>query len=560
MKHLSVFVLVVAGHAFAAASPVCEGPRLRDTSLLAAAAAQDKVVATAFEKAASTCTERGEACDQARVACGGLLTSILQRQAGFDEGVWLRDLLMPYLGQQYAPSRAFGTFTLARDASCNVDVAALIAASQRRREQAARREGLFQEYALFARWTDTALQRCRDRQAGAQQQSATAKAESEQLAAAAAAASAAELARKQAELDAKQRADEETRRLRAAQEAAAAQALEQQRVRELEHQRERAERLEFEQRNRAVQLEEQARAKGDRALEQKSADEKARLEQAQRFVSEREAKTHQARAAKRQLVEEAEANYKLALTEESVRRQAAMDAVSQSPAIAQAAVQQAAEAERNRSAAEHALAEARLKADRIEIDDGYERSRGHVGLLGGGGALGYTNSTDPGALTGGGLGAMVTAHVAFWGQAQASGLENGFEVALSARFFQTLGGGAVPREIEGHATARYFFGPLGLGLAGEGRSFDASYGIRSFGLGPALGIAAVDTPHYRVLINASWLPVGTAIDLTRITGEFEISIEWFTMRILGGSFNQALASGAKIGWQAAGFAGVRFTW
>lgn len=567
MKSLfAALVVTLAGPALAA--EVCAAARLRDTTLLATAAAQDKVLAASFQRAATACAERGDACDQARVECGGLLTSLIQKQINFDEGMWLRDLLLPYLGQQYSPTRTFGTFTLAPDASCNVDVASLLAASQRRQAQAARREGLFQEYALFAKWTETVQQQCRDRDAVEQQKSATVKAQSEQIAAVATAATAAELARKKAEADAKSKADEDARRLREAQELAAKQAVEQAKQRDLAIARAKQDQLDAEARaqkaqldaearNRQLQMEDEQRMKAEREQAQKTQEEKARLAEEQRFIKEREQKAVELKTYKKKLVAEAEATYKLALAEEESRRQAAVEAVSQSPAIAQAAVAQAADAERNRINAEHALAEARLKAERIEVDESFERSRGHLAALGGGGAFAYSN--DTGSVTGGGLGAMITAHLGFWGQAPAAGLANGFEVALGARFFQALGTGA-PREIEGHATARYFFGPLGVGLAGEGRSVDASLGVRAFGLGPSIGIAAVDTPHTRVIFSANWLPVGTAIDLTRITGEFEVSYEWFIVRVLGGSFAQQLSTGTTVGWQAAAFVGARLSW
>ncbi|MEW6435177.1 MAG: hypothetical protein AB1730_27060, partial [Myxococcota bacterium] len=185
------FVVCLTASSAALAAEVCEAPRNRDTAPLATAAAQDKVVATAFEKAAAACAERGPACDQARLECGTLVTSIVQKQAGFDEGVWLRDLLLPYQGQSYVPTRSFGAFQLATDASCNVDVATLNAAALRRTRQAARRDALLQEYQLYVRWSQDQLSRCKARVAAEEQRAAEAKAESERVAAAAAAASAA---------------------------------------------------------------------------------------------------------------------------------------------------------------------------------------------------------------------------------------------------------------------------------------------------------------------------------------------------------------------------------
>ena len=144
--------------AVTAADP-CEAPRVRDTAPLVAAMAQDKVLGLSFLKAAGVCAERGEACDAVRLECATMLTSSIQKQVGFDEGQWLRDMLLPYNGASYPMTRTFGAAAIASDASCNVDVATLNASAQRRTAQAARRDTIFQEYNLYARWTQTQLQK-----------------------------------------------------------------------------------------------------------------------------------------------------------------------------------------------------------------------------------------------------------------------------------------------------------------------------------------------------------------------------------------------------------------
>ncbi|MEW5743792.1 MAG: hypothetical protein AB1938_33075, partial [Myxococcota bacterium] len=199
----------------ASAADVCEAPRNRDTAPLATAAAQDKVVANTFEKTAATCAERGPACDQARLECGALVSSIVQKQVGFDDGLWLRDMLLPYQGKSYVLTRSFGAVPLASDASCNVDVATLNAAALRRTKQATRRDNLLAEYQLYVKWTQDQLAQCRARVAADEKRAAEAKAESERVAAAAAAAAAtaaaAAAAKRAQEDEARRRAEEAAR-------------------------------------------------------------------------------------------------------------------------------------------------------------------------------------------------------------------------------------------------------------------------------------------------------------------------------------------------------------
>jgi hypothetical protein len=563
MRSSLALVLVLANSALAAEP--CETPRLHDTAPLATASAQDKVLATSFNKAATACVERGDACDQARVECGGLLTALLQKQTGFDEGIWLRDLLLPYLGQQYPITRTFAQITLAPDASCNIDVATLKDAAGRRTAQAARRDALLQEYQLYVKWAGGALQKCRERVAADDSKSAAAKAESERLAAAAGAIAATDLAKKQQEEAARKKAEEDAARLKNAQEVAAraqadaeARAAQERALAAAAVQKAQLDAaaanqkaiLDAEQRNRQAQLDAEARARTDRAAEKKDAEAQAKQAEEERMLRERGTRVTQLKLQKEQMLADAELAYKRALAEEEQKKQAAVDAVAQNPAVAQAAVAQAAQATQARIDAEKSLELTRVKAERLEIDDSFERTRGHVALLAGGGAIGF--GTAPVGAAGG----MLTAHFGFWQQAPVSGMASGFELGLEARYFQGFGTAPTPREIEGHVTARYFIGPLGLGVVGEYRNFDAAFGVRPFGFGPAIGIALIDNPHTRAVFSVNWLPVGGVIDLVRLTGNFEVSYEWFTMRITGGTSTQA----GVLGWEAAGFLGGRFHW
>lgn len=570
-----------------AADP-CEAPRVRDTAPLVAAMAQDKVLGLTFTKAAGVCAERGEACDQVRLECTTMLNQTIQKQVGFDEGQWLRDMLLPYNGASYPMTRTFGAATIASDASCNVDVPTLTAAAQRRMVQAQRRDSIFQEYNLYARWTQTQLQKCKERVASDEAKSAAAKAESERLAAAAGAASAAEAlklkqaqeaaaAKAAAEKQARDAAEAEARRqkdqkelaerelkkreeaeVRAREEreqdrkAAEARALKA----EEERKKERAETEEARKKERADA--ELARQKEKELAEAKAKQEKEEAARAQkeaeekRLVTERDTKVAQAKATKERIVSEAEANFKRAKDEEALKKQAAVDAVSSSPAIAQAAVAEAAQAEKNRVEAEKRLYEARQRADAIVIDDSFERSGGSILIAGGGGAI------DTGAA----LGVMAAVHFGFWGTAPSEGMASGFELRLWGRYSGSIVGPA-SSAIDSLLTARYFFGSVGLGLAGELRVFDpatstatAPAAVRG-GVGPALAVAFVDNHETRVVFGVNYLPLGNQIDALRFVGDLEVSYKFFTFHVNGGTSNK-LTGG--LAWQIGAYAGVRASW
>lgn len=565
--------LVVA--ALTSAVEPCEAPRVRDTAPLVAAMAQDKVMGLTFTKAAGLCAERGEACDQARLECATLLTSTIQKQVAFDEGQWLRDMLLPYNGASYPTTRPFGAAPIAGDASCNVDVATLNAAAQRRLAQATRRDAIFQEYGLYARWTQTQLQKCKERVAGDEAKAAATRAEAERLAAASVAVGAAEaLKLKQAQEAAAVKAEVDKK----AREAAEAEALRQQEAKALAakeaKKREDAELKAREDREqdkkqaeaRALKAEEdrkkeraeaeEARLKDKAETEAKLAQAKAEAEQQQkeaeekRFVSERDNKVAQQRTLKARLVSEAEANLKRAQDEEALKKQAALDAVSSSPAIAQAAVTEAAQAERGRIDAEKKLFEAKQKADAIVIDDSFERSAGSILAAGGGGAVD----------TGAGPGVMAAVHFGFWGTAPQEGMASGFELRLWGRYFASVTG-QVAQTFDSLLTARYFFGAVAVGLAGELRLLDPALSTLRGGVGPAVAVAFVDTHETRVLFGVNYLPVGNTIDATRFVGDFEVSWRFITFQVNGGTASRTGADGAPvIGWQIGAYLGVRAAW
>lgn len=573
--------------AITAAEP-CEAPRVRDTAPLVNAMAQDKVLGLTFTKAAGICAERGEACDAARLECSTMLTSTIQKQVGFDEGQWLRDMLLPFNGANYPMTRTFGAVAIASDASCNIEVAALTAAGQRRMVQATRRDTIFQEYNLYARWTQTQLQKCKEQAAQNEARSAQAKAESERLLAASAALSAADqLKLKQAqeaaaakaaadkraqdladaevkrqkdqkdfaerEIKRKEEADQRARDDREAErKAAEARALQAEETRK----KERAEGEETRKKERAEAEEQRQKDKAETEAKLQKAKEEAaeaqKAAEAKRLVTERDNRVNQQRQLKHQLVADAEANFKRAKDDELLKKQAAVDAVASSPAIAQAAVAEAAQAEKTRADAEKRLFEARQKADAIVIDDSFERASGSIGAAGGGAGL------DSGF----GLGVMAAVHFGFWGTAPPEGMAPGFELRLWGRYLASVAGTATS-SVDTLLTARYYFGAIAVGLAGELRVLDpaqatatAPAAIRG-GVGPALAAAFIDTHETRVAIGLNYLPLGNTIDGARFVGDFEVSYKFFTLHVIGGTASRA---GAPLAWQVGGFVGVRASW
>ena len=78
----------------------CPRPNVRTTNALVTAIAQDEVMANGFETAAAACASEGISCDEAKVRCGQLLTTTLQQQLSFDEGAYLRDMLITFIGDE----------------------------------------------------------------------------------------------------------------------------------------------------------------------------------------------------------------------------------------------------------------------------------------------------------------------------------------------------------------------------------------------------------------------------------------------------------------------------
>ena len=535
---VSAFVVIALLHA----ANECDTPRVRDTTALAAAIAQDKVMGQTFLKAAGACATPGEACTAARLECGAILTSTAQKQVGFDEGVWLRDMLLPYMGAHYPMTRTFGAAQVANDGSCNVEVAVLAAAAERRSQQAIRRDGMLQEYALYAKWVQGQQQQCKDKLGLVAVQAETARLEAERAAAATAAASAAVAAAAAA------KAAEEKK----ARDAADAAAAEAKRREDAEKAAQQQAALQEEQRRKDIAEAEKRQQEEKDALEKKHREE----EEANK-VGARDSKTAQLRAEKKKLVADAEAQLEKARTEEALKRQAAVDAVSSSPAIASAAVAEAAGAEKARIAAEKNLVAAKEKADAIEIDASHERGVASLFINGGFGAVDGGSGMGAGLLLGG--------HFGLWGTAPSDGMASGVEFRFWARYLGQITTPSAPEQthtsIDLLLSGRYYFGHLALGLAGEMRFLQPAFSTLRFGVGPSLAAAFVDNKEARVVLAVNYLPLGNTIDALRILGDFEVGYKLFSLHILGGSMQRPLADGTmQVGWQLGAYVGLRYSW
>ena len=508
---------------------------------------QDRQVAAGLQKAAGVCGADTDACDQARLECGTLLAATLKAQVGFDEGAWLRDLLMPYLGQSYPLSRQFSATPPANDTSCAGDPAALNAAAGRRLAQAAKRQSIFDEYPKFSTWVNSTYTKCREQANVDQQKALSTRSDGEKLAAAALAAKLAEEARqkadddlrKKAELEAKikhdaQRKAEEDARNQAKNEAAAKKANE---------------------------------AAADQAEREKNDHEKA-IKQAEndRVVAEREGRLNQAKGQKSQMVTDAKTDLQRATDDANAKQKAAARAVDERSPAAALLAGEAATAEKARQAAEQRLADTKVKADRIEIDETSERSRGSLGaqVVIGYGALSNADGTAAGVL----LGIQGAAHFGFWGTAPAEGLASGLEVRINAKFLGQVGGTGAQSGFDGRAAVRWFFGRIGLGAAAEYRLFNSTLvnaalaqsprTFSAFGFGPSFGLAFIDTPNVRVMLNLSWMPI-VANDLLRVIADLEVAYRFLVFGIAGGTQTDPVGP-ARVGFFLTGLAGVRLGW
>lgn len=280
-----------------AAEP-CEAPRVHDVAPLTAAIAQDKAMAQGFLLAAGACASPGDACTKARLDCAGQLNTTALAQQNFDEGIWLRDMLLPYLGSYYPMGRSFPAAPLASDGSCNVEVATLNSAGQRRASQATRRDGLLAEYKLYQQWSQQQWQQCKDKLTALGAKDVAARQAAEQQAANAAAIAAAAAvkaeedrkARLAAETVAQQQQADKNAALKREQEARDAALTEQKRREQVEAQRQQDAVVAQQKAAEAEQRRQQEVREAQYSAQQKAAEADAKRQQELR---EQEAKLQQ---------------------------------------------------------------------------------------------------------------------------------------------------------------------------------------------------------------------------------------------------------------------------
>ncbi|MDX2014747.1 MAG: hypothetical protein SFW67_31405 [Myxococcaceae bacterium] len=586
-------IVLVGGLVWAASAlaQVCETPRVRDLAPLATAIGQDKAMAQTFLKTSQACQmAQSDACDAARLECSNQLASTLKAQVGFDDGAWLRDMLLPYGGLSYPATRTFQAGAQAMDTACNGDASQLMNASSRRSLQAARRQAIADEYPRYVQWVTDQAKACRDRSAVEEARRAQERGEAEKLAAVALAAKAAEELRQKTEAEARRKAEDAAKAQAEAQKSAEQKAKEAQERAERERKEaaEKAEREKKDAQERAQDEKEEAekRARAEREAAEKRAQEEReaaeeKAEKAQREArDEREAAERKAKAEAERAKDEAERkareaaelaavkareDKKLALrTQKEKLTQQANEAEKRANEIAGMTftaeqAQTAAQLQTERLQAAERAKTLRAQAAEIIIDDSDERSRGSLGIMGGGGA-----TTWPGS-TAGALGGQALFHLGFWGTAPADGMASGFEVRGIGRFLSTLG--AMPvQQAEAVVAARYFFGRIGIGGAVEFRWNQPVMepSAVNIGFGPSIGLAFVDTPKTRVMLNAKWLPLTERgfQNPYRTTGDLEISYDFLTFSIAGGLQTQPISptAGTIPAWFFGAFAGARLRW
>jgi hypothetical protein len=561
----TLWALTWAGSALAAEP--CDAPGARDLKPLQAAIASDEAVGAAFEATALACPPvPAEGCDAQKLKCGESLTQNLKKMVGFDEGAWVRDMLLPYLGQSYKPTVVLPTVvTPATDVSCTADHLTLRAAALRRKQQADRRKLVAGEYAKWQVWAMAVRQTCVDKVKAQKEQEDVGKAEAARLAAAAAALKTAEEAR-QAEL---KTADE----ARQAELKRQAQALEDAKKAE-EKRKQEAER---EQARKQAEAEAKARAA---ANAQVVADREAKKHAQEQRVDDLKAKEElrrqeaedQLKAAK--LASEAEHQKKI----DALKKDLALNEEQKAKAVAEEEKRFGVQEETRRRNAEAEIA----KASKIDRSD--ERLRGNLALHAVGG-ISLLNGA-PGAA----LGAHFRGRFGFWGLAPADGMASGAEIKLfstligmpgtAPSLFQFEGGGEVRawyRRVSLGVSASYDY--LGTTLAsddGTGTqvavpcpsvpgSATPCAGASSFALGPSVNFAIVDNPTHQFLIGVRWIPTFQG-DLLRFASEFEIAFEWFTLTLQAGLKQDSHAVDAvgatvpRLGFWAVAGLGGRFRW
>jgi len=542
------------------ADVVCQKPGGRDVAPISEAIKQDEAMAAAFDATALACVHGTIECDDARLRCGNLLTETLREQVRFDEGAYLRDMLVLFSGQHYNMQTPVPAAPPLTDVSCGAEADTLKLASQRRHQQAERRKLLLAEYPRWVAWTQGASQACYAGLAADQKHSDQVAADAARLAAAAEAARLAEEAR---QADAKARAAAEAK---ARDDALRAQQAAQD---EAKRQQQKAQQDQLDAQQRAAKEKADAEAKAKRDAE---AAEEARL------VQEREGKKAESRKRQDELIateRKRQEDARFALQQQQAQAQAehekriadlqrniTLSEADRDAAIAQAnSDYQAAEAKRQ--------ADAQKEIDAAGLyDRSDERNIGAIGAHAAGGYFAVNESSDNNSAVGPLVGGQVTVHQGFWGTAPAHGMSAGLELRGTALFMTSVGSGGSAQVIHLVPEIRYWFGRLGVGLVFEWQQLNSEVAslkqtAQVLGLGASVSLAGFDTPDGRLLLSAKWTPLLNG-HLERLTGEVEAGYQWFSLFLGGGSLSDD-ASGMnggqkRSGWYIGGGLGGRFRW
>ncbi len=550
-----------------AADVVCQKPGGRDVSAISTSIQQDEAMAAMFDATATACVHGTTECDDQRVKCGNLLTETLREQVRFDEGAYLRDMLVLFSGQHYNMQTPVPSAPPLTDVSCNAESDTLKNAALRRHQQAERRKLLLAEYPRWVSWTQAASQQCFAGQNAEQQRADQQEANAAKLAAAAAAATAAEEARQAA-------AKEQAAQAAKAREAALAQQQAQQEAAKKAQQEQldqaKAQALE-QQRER-----ESAEAKAQREKEEAEAKAKRDAQAAEdaRLVAEREGKKQAAKQHQEELIQaerkrEDEARFNLeqqhrqAQAEhekriEELKKNLELSAQERDAAIAQANQDFEAAEDKRRADAKKEIEAAGI------YDRSDERNIGAIGAHAAGGYFALNEANTNAQAAGPLVGAQLTIHQGFWGTAPAHGMAAGLELRGTALFLQSVGSNGSAQVIHLTPEIRYWFGRLGVGLVFEWQQIESDVATAKstaqvLGLGGSVSLAGFDSPNARLLLTAKWTPLLNN-HLERLTGEVEAGYQWFSLTLGGGSLTDDTSANKRSGWYVGGGIGGRFWW
>ena len=556
-----VAVAALLGSTLAVAQE-CPRPNVRTTNSLVTAIAQDEVMASGFEMAAAACATEGVSCDEAKVRCGQLLTTTLQQQLSFDEGAYLRDMLVTYAGQQYRMMVPIASAAALTDVSCNTDAAALKAAAARRKQQAERRKVVNAEYPRWITWVNNQYQSCADRLAVEKARVDVQAAEAAKLLAAAEAAKQAELVKQDqkaaAERAAREKAEQEAKVKDQALKAQQAAAAEQARAKAAAEQAQK-DKLAEEKRLAEKKAEDERRAK--ESAEERAAREAQEAANA-KIVAEREGKKAAVEKQRQDLIDKenqragavkaraeagraaAEAAHQKKI--EELKRSLEMSEVDKAARLA--------EVDKEYEAAEAARQEEARKAIDAApvVDRSDERLGGALSIhaMGGYFSIGTVDSKPV-------IGAQLTIRQGFWGTAPASGLASGVELRATAFFL--ISPDAKTYFVQVAPEIRYWFGFFGLGAAFDYQRIQLTAGAStdSIGLGPTLSLAAFDNPDGRLFFTVRWTPFLNE-QYERVTGEIEGGYKVFSFAVQGGVVKQGRAT--PLGFFVGASLGIRLRW